>query len=142
MEIMLSENFKEEHINSAIEEVRKYSEEYRELFGECSGILEKMGKGAIDPIVLKGIGIAGNAMGNFIGNITKKKDEIGDNFLQDKGQKLIHNAEELKLDVVKAFAEVSNPNTRGLINKMEDMVQIYGRTKEICFDKDNIYYIA
>ena len=142
MEIMLSENFKEEHIKAAIEGVREYSEAYRELFGECSTILEKMGKGAIDANILKGIGIAGNAMGNLIGNVAKKKDKTGDNFLQDKGQTLIHNAEELKVDVGKAFAEVSNPITRGLINKMEDMVQIYGRTKEICFDKDNIYYIA
>lgn len=142
LEIMLSGNFKEEHINNSIEEVRRYSDEYRELFADCSVIIENMAKGAIDSHVLKGIGIAGNAMGNLIGNIAKKKDVTGDNFLQDKGQKLIHNAEELKLDVVKAFSEVSNPNTRGLINKMEDMVQIYGRTKEICFDKDNIYFIA
>ncbi len=142
LEIMLSGNFKEEHINNSIEEVRKNSDEYRALFGDCSVIIEKMSKGAIGANALKGIGVAGNAMGKLIGSMPKKKEATGDNLLQDKGQKLIHHVEEKQSDIIKAFAEVSNPNTGGLLNKMEDMVQIYGRTKEICFDKDNIYFIA
>ncbi len=142
LEIMLSENFKEEHINSAIEEVRKNSDEYRELFGECSVILERLGKGAIDVHVIKGIGVAENAVGKLFGSIPKKKEAEKENLLQDNGKKLIHNAEELKIDATKAFAEVSNPNTGGILNKMDDMLQIYGQTKEICFDKENIYFIA
>ena len=39
---MLSGNFKGENIQAAISEIRKNTDEYRSLFGECSVYLEKI----------------------------------------------------------------------------------------------------
>ncbi len=142
VEIMLSGNFKEENIQSAISEVRKNSDEYRSLFSECSIFLEKMSKGSIENNVLKGLGTASNAMGKFIGSIPKIKEGQVDEFLQETGGKLKSNASGISKDVIESFAEVSDPNTGVFMRKMEEMIQIYDKTTEICFDTDNVYLIA
>lgn len=140
-EIMLSGNFKEENINAAIDEIKKNSDEYRDLFTECSVYLEKMSKGSVQTNLMKGLGAASNAMGKFIGSIPKVKDGQVDEFLIDKGEKIKNNALNISKEVIESFAEVSNPNTGAFINKLKDMDTIYNHTSEICFDKDNIYLV-
>ncbi|SFO64805.1 hypothetical protein SAMN05216351_1235 [Pseudobutyrivibrio sp. JW11] len=142
VEIMLSGNFKEENIEASIKEIRKNTDEYRKLFGECSIFLEKMSKGSIETNVLKGLGTASDVMGKFIGSIPKIKEGQVDEFLQEAGGKLKTNALGISNDVIESFAEVSNPNTGVFLQKMEDMIRIYDKTTEICFDNKNIYLIA
>jgi len=142
VEIMLSGNFREENIQAAINEIRENSDEYRNRFSECSLFLDKLANGTIELNVLKGLGTANNAMGKFIGSIPMIKEGPVDEFLQDAGGKLKSNASGISKEVIESFAEVSNPNTGVFMQKMEDMIQIYDKTTEICFDKDNIYLIA
>ena len=141
-EIMLSGNFKAENIQAAIDEIRKNTDEYRSLFGECSVHLEKLLKGSIETNLLKGVGAASNAMGKLIGSIPKVKDGQVDEFLIEKGEKIKSGAQGISWDVIKSFAEVSNPNTGGFLRKLEEMDKIYNHTTGICFDKDNLYLIA
>ena len=140
-EIMLSGNFKEENFHAAIEEIRKLSDEYRSLFGECSVYLEKLSKGSVETNLLKGVGTASNAMGKLIGSIPKVRDGQVDEFLIEKGEKIRSGAQGLSREVVESFAEVSNPNTGGIVSKLEYMDKIYNHTKEICFDRENLYLI-
>jgi len=142
MEVMLSGNFKEEYIIGIKDEIRAMSDKYRELFGECSVRLEKMGNNAVEANVIKGIGTAGKAVGKFIGNIPVVKEGPVDEFLQDTGDKLRRNATGMETKAVKEFASLGNPETRVFVEKMEDMVQIYNHTSQICFDKERIYLIA
>ncbi|MCR5516261.1 MAG: hypothetical protein K6F41_07375 [Lachnospira sp.] len=142
VEVMLGDNFKEEYINDTIDEIRKNSDEYRNLYSECSQFLEKLSNNSIEKNVLKGLGKASNAMGKFIGSIPKIKEGQVDEFLQETGGKLSSNASDISKDIIVSFAEVSDPNTRIFINKLEDMIQIYDKTSEICFDDKNIYLIA
>ncbi len=141
-EVMLSGNFKENNINAAIGEIRDASNEYRNLFSECSIKAEELSKKAIEANVLKGVGIAGGAIGKAIGSIPVVEKGPVDEFLIDKGNKLKENVEEISADIVSTFAEISNPNTSGLINKLEDMNRIYNHTAEICFDKNNLYLVT
>lgn len=141
-EIMLSGNFKEENISASVTEIRKNSDEYRELFSKCSIFLEKLSNGSIEANLLKGIGTAGNAVGKLIGSIPKIKDGQVDEFLQEKGGKLRHKATDISKETIALFSKVSDPNTGIFMRKMAEMIQIYDKTSEICFDKDNIYLIA
>lgn len=43
---------------------------------------------------------------------------------------------------VHRFASISNPDTYVFMDKMEDMIQIYNHTEQICFDDKKIYLIA
>lgn len=58
------------------------------------------------------------------------------------GKHIKSNAKEIEMSAITAFAEISNPETRVFIDKMEDMIQIYNHTQRICFDDKNIYLIA
>ena len=140
-EIMLSGNYKAENINAALEEVNKNTDEYRELFGKCSLYLEKMSDGAIKTNILKGVGIASNAMGKLAGNIPKVKDSKLDTILIEKGDKIQNGAQEISREVIESFAEVSNPGTAGFMRKLEDLDCIYNHVNEICFDKDYLYLV-
>ena len=141
-EIMVRGNFKEENIQTAINEIKKGADEYRALFGECSAYLEKMSKGSVETNLLKGAGAASNAMGKLIGNIPKVKDKQANGFLIEKGEKLKDNAQKGSLEVVETFSEMSNPNTGGILRQLEDMNQIYNKTTGICFDMENLYLVV
>ena len=142
LEIMLSGNFKEEYISGIQTEIETMSETYRNLFEDCSVYLEKMSKGSIDINVLKGIGSASNAVGKFVGSIPLVKKGPVDEFLQDSGKQLKSSAKGLENRSVKEFARMNNPETRTLIDKMNDMIQIFNHTREICFDDKQIYLIT
>ena len=142
LEIMLSGNFKEEYITGIKEEIESLSMTYRDLYGKCSEYLERLGNSALEANLLKGIGSASNAVGRLIGSIPKIKDGQVDEFLQDSGERLKNNAVGMERNVVKAFAEISNPGTGVFTEKMRDMILIYNHTAEICFDDKQIYLIA
>lgn len=142
IEIMLSGNFKEEYISGIKDEISEMSQTYRDLFGECSVRLEKMGNSALEANVIKGLGTAGKAVGKFIGNIPLVKEGPVDEFLQDKGAQLESNAIGMEKKSIGAFAALGNPGTGMLVEKMQDMVRIYNHTSQICFDKEKIYLMA
>lgn len=142
MEIMLSGNFKEEYLTGVKDEIRVMSDTYRELFGKCSMRLENMGNNLVEANVIKSIGVVGKAVGKVIGNIPVVKEGPIDEFLQDTGDKLCLNASGIETKAVKEFASLGNPETRVFVEKMEELIQIYNHTSQICFDKDKIYLIA
>lgn len=142
LEIMLSGNFKEEYITGIKAEIEKYTAEYRLIFDEASRYLEKLGSGAIDANLLGGIGMAGKKMGDLIGAIPVVKNGPVDEFLQDNGKKLEKKASNQKSKAVHDFAALGNPQTGVLTEKMQDMIDIYNHTEQICFDRENIYLVG
>lgn len=142
IEIMLSGDFKEENIRLVKENLEKMSATYRDLFGECSVYLERLSDSSVETNVLKGLGAASKAVGRFIDGIPKIRAGQVDEFLQESGAKMQNNADRMERRVIEAFAEISNPGVWVFVEKLNDMIQIYGRTTEICFDDKQIYLIA
>ena len=142
IEIMLSGDFKEENVRLVKEEIEKMSATYRDLFGECSIYLERLSDSSVETDVLKGLGAASKAVGKFIDGIPKIREGQVDEFLQESGAKMQSNADRMERKVIEAFAEISNPGVWVFVEKLNDMIQIYGRTTEICFDDKQIYLIA
>ncbi|MFM9413538.1 hypothetical protein ACKQTC_04065 [Peptococcus simiae] len=142
MEIMLSENFKEEYICKVNEEIRALSDAYREQFERASLYLEKLGRAGVEANLIKGIGAAGKTVGNLVAGIPIVKKGPVDEFLQDSGTHLQMNAADIGMKAVNAFAKMANPGTRVIIEKMEDLTQIYNHTSQICCDKEKIYFLA
>lgn len=142
MEILLSGNFKESYIVGIQDELREMTETYRSLFDKSSLYLQKMGGLVLQANILKGVGTAGKAVGKFIGSIPLIKEGPVDEFLQDSGTYLKKNAIDMEKEVVYRFASISNPGIRVFMDKMDDMIQIYNHTKQICFDDKRIYLVA
>ena len=142
MEIMLGRNYKEEYISSIKDEITKLTETYRSLFEKCSYYLERLGSSALEVNVLKGVGAAEKAVGKLIGSIPLIKEGAVDEFLQDSGVHLKKNAIGMENEAVYCFAAISNPGTSVFIDRMEDMIQIYNHTEQICFDDKKIYLVS
>ena len=62
-------------------------------------------------------------VGKFIGSIPLVKEGQVDEFLQDSGKHIKSNAKEIEMGVITAFAEISNPETRVFIDRMESLKQ-------------------
>lgn len=142
MEVMLSGNFKEEYIAGIRDEILAMSETYRNLFSKCSVRLEKLGAHAVEVNLAKGIGTANRAVGKFIGKIPIVKEGPVDEFLQDTGAHLQRNASKMEKKPVKTFAALHDPKIGVFAEKMDDMIQIYNHTSQICFDQENIYLLG
>ena len=142
LEIMLSGNFKEEYITGIKAEIEKYTADYRLIFDESSRYLKELGSSAIDANLLGGIGMVGKKMGDLIGAIPVVKNGPVDEFLQDNGKKLEKEASHQKSKAVHDFAALGNPQTGVLTEKMQDMIDIYNHTEQICFDRENIYLVG
>ena len=140
-ERFVSGNFKESYISGIRDELQQMSDAYRDLFEESSHYLEKLSNSAVDANVMKGIGTAGNAVGKFIGSIPLVKEGPVDEFLQDGGTHLKKSALDMEKDAVHRFASIGNPGTRMFMEKMDEMIQIYNRTEQICFDDKKIYLL-
>ena len=141
-EVILSGNFKEENILLTKNEIEKRSDAYRELFGQCSVYLEKLSDSSLEVNLLKGLGSASKAVGKFIDSIPVVREGQVDEFLLESGTKIKSNAVQLERQIVASFAEISNPGIWVFMEKLNDLIRIYGRTETICFDHENIYLIA
>ncbi len=142
LEIMLSGNFKEDNIQNTINEIEQLSAEYRSQFEAGSAYIERMSKASIEANVLKGVGITANALGKAIGSIPKIRDGQADDYLQGKGTSIKKNVEESQKELLSTFSTVSNPNTRGLLNNLKDMAQIYNHTQAMYFDNNYVYLLS
>lgn len=142
VEVMLSGDFKEGNILLVKEELEKMSATYREIFSQCSVYLERLSESSVETNLLKGVGAASKAMGKFIDSIPKIREGQVDEFLLESGAKMRENADRIERSVVESFAEISNPGVWIFVEKLNDMIQIYGRTSKICFDNKQLYLIA
>ena len=142
LEILLGENFKEEFIAKNKDDITAMTSKYRILFEKCSLYLEKMGDSAVEANVVKGLGIAGKAVGSFIGSIPLIKEGPVDEFLQKTGDTLQRDAEGMETKAVKEFAPIGNPETTVFVEKLEDVIKIYNHTSQIYLNNERIYLIT
>lgn len=141
MEIMLAGNFKEEYISYTRNEIEKLSSQYRNYFMEASFYLEKISNTGIEKNLFKGIGMAGKTAGKVIGSIPLINKGPVDEYLQDKGDDIYKSSLEIEKNLLRNFAELANPSTRILIEKIENLNYIYNKTEEIYFNKEKIYFL-
>ena len=142
MEIMLGGNYKEEYIASIRDAITDLSSKYKNLFNESSLYIEKHGDNSVEANVVNGLGMAGKAVGKMIGSIPFISEGPVDELLQESGSQLKKTAKEMKMDTVHLFASLSNSGTHVYVDKMDDMIQIYNHTEEICFDDKEILLVV
>ena len=139
---LFSGDYKEETISISIDDIRKFTDEYRELFTKGSFYIEKISKKSIRGNLIKGVGIASDKVGKLIGSIPKVKDGQVDEFLQEKGVKFKQDVKDREMELIYQFSEVSDPNTKVFLDKLSDLSYIYNNANDICCDKDNIYLVS
>lgn len=78
----------------------------------------------------------------MLGSIPFISDGPVDELLQEGGNQLEKTAKEMKMDAVHQLVSLSNSGTHVFAEKMEDMIQIYNHTEEICFNNEEILLVV
>lgn len=136
MEILLLGNYKNDYLLSKEKELDELDNEYIEVFNSALEYVKKNANKSLEGNVLSGLGSAGKAIGNLA---EKVKIKNVDNWLNEKGDNLKQSGQNIKDDFATKFDDMKESNSRPFINQIEKVDCIYNKTKEIYFDKDNIY---
>lgn len=136
MEILLLGNYKNDYLLSKKEELDELDNEYSEVFNNALEYVKKNANKSLEGNVLFGLGSAGKAIGNLA---EKVKIKNVDNWLNEKGNNLKQSGQNIKDEFATKFDDMRESNSRPFINQIEKVDCIYNNTKEIYFDKENIY---
>ncbi len=142
VEVMLLGNFQSEYVLQVKSQVEEYCNTYKKFHSDCYAILEKSTAGSIDKHILKGVGVAAEAVGNFIGSIPKIKDGQADEWLVDKGADIKKKSENVGEETLANFKEIEESGSMMFAENLELVDRLYNRTSNIYIDKDNVYLAA
>ena len=136
MEVLLLGNYNSDYLLSKKDELDELDNEYLSTFNNALDYIKKNANKSLESNVLSGLGNAGKTLGNLAEKIKVKNV---DTWLNEKGNNLKHTSQDIKDNYVTKFDEIKNTNTKVFINQLDKVNSIYNKTKEIYFDKDNIY---
>ncbi len=136
MEILLLGNYESNYLLSKKNELDELDNEYLAEFDGALDYVKKNANKSLEGNVLSGLGSAGKAIGNLA---EKVKIKNVDNWLNEKGDNLKRSAQNIKDDFATKFDDIKESNSKLFINQIEKVDCIYNKTKEIYFDKENIY---
>ena len=136
MEILLLGNYRSDYLLNKKNELDELDNEYSETFNNALKYIKKNANKSLEGNVLSGLGSAGKAIGNLA---EKVKIKNVDNWLNEKGDNLKQSGQNIKNDFATKFDDMKESKSRSFINQIEKVNCIYNKTKEIYFDKENIY---
>lgn len=136
MEILLLGNYNNDYLLNKKKELDELDNEYSEVFNNALEYVKKNANKSLEGNVLSGLGTAGKTIGNLA---EKVKIKNVDNWLNEKGDTLKQSGQNIKDDFATKFDDMKESNSRPFINQIEKVDCIYNKTKEIYFDKENIY---
>ena len=136
MEILLLGNYKNDYLLNKKKELDELDNEYSDVFNNALDYVKNNANKSLEGNVLSGLGSAGKAIGNLA---EKVKIKNVDNWLNEKGDNLKQSGQNIKDDFATKFDDMKESNSKPFINQIEKVDCIYNKTKEIYFDKENIY---
>ncbi len=139
LEALLLGNFKEDYLQSLIEEMRDHALKYRELYTECYNKIERDSQSSVRSVVTKAAASASKGTGETIAKIPGIRKGPVDEALIEAGSKL-DEANSDKIDTTMShMIELSSDGTEPFIQSMETLKNLYNDQTEIYFDEDNLY---
>jgi len=139
--VMLLHNYQEEYLQKINNDILTYEKQYKKVYADSLEYLSKKVDGSIETNVAKGIGIAGKAIGNLIGNIPVIKDGPVDEWLIKGGNNLEKNSQDLKDKKLSEIELLCDSGADIVMKELDNLKQIFNHTTDICFDRDAIYLL-
>lgn len=122
LEILLSGKYDKEYIESVKAKIEDHSHKYRSIFKRCSEELER------------------HTTKTMRTNIIKEREP--DEYIREGVRHLKTSAYEVEKEALQEFSGIKTAGTVMFVHKMEDLVKIFYYTKDICFDRNNIYFLS
>ena len=92
--------------------------------------------------VLKGLGIAGKAVGSFLGKIPVIQNGNVDEWLQEQGDFLEKSSDEIGREKIREFAEIRNTGSEMFLEKLSMMQGLFNYSQDVYIGKDTVYVLG
>ena len=136
LELYLNGNFKSEYMLEKRDSLNELLNTYNEKYNKALEYIKKNANKSLMGNVLSGLGNAGNVVGNLV---EKVKDGSVDNWIHEKSDNLKKSGKNIKENYIVEFDKMKDTNAEMFIKQIEKLEQLFNKTTEIYFDKENIY---
>lgn len=137
MEVMFSGNFRSDYIQQIVSTIEEYSMTYREYYGECYGRIQQLSTGAIESVVVQGLGNACSAIGGLFGG----KGTVGE-WLVDRGNELKDTSTKMSASALEKFTQIKDPGIAFFVENLNQTKHLYNDNSEVYFDRDSVYIVG
>lgn len=140
LEVMLLENFNTEYLNSVVEKLMLYAEEYHALHVKCYDVIEGDSKTTIQASVLKGVAGFNRSLGRFIGKIPKIRDGQMDENLIEAGDRVEVVSARRTEDTMELFNNEFAECVYPFIENIQLVNHMFNQPIDVLIDNDTVYY--
>jgi hypothetical protein len=121
--------------------IHERADKYREVYKACANHLERLAESAVEYQVLKGLGTAGQAVGNFVSSIPVMKNGQVDEWFLANGKQLEQNGADFSKETLKSFQAISEPNCDMFADSLADVNRFFNQTREIYIGRNSVYFV-
>lgn len=140
LEVMLLENFEEGYLQSVRDKLARYSLQYKELYTECfDGLIEKSAT-TVESMLLGGVSVASNAIGNVIGSIPVLKEGPVDEALIDASSRIGDYRYSRIAESLIQMKETGDTRIAPFIDSVDGLNALYNGPIEVFFDSDEVTF--
>ena len=141
MEVMLQRKYEEGYIQQVQQGIHERADKYREVYKACANHLERLAESAVEYQVLKGLGTAGQAVGNFVSSIPEMKNGQVDEWFLANGKQMEQNGADFSKETLKSFQAISEPNCDMFADSLADVNRFFNQTREIYIGRNSVYFV-
>lgn len=128
VEVMLQRQYAQAYLHQVRQSIIERSDKYQETYDICMKRLGKLTASSVEHHVLKGLGVAGKAVGNFIGSIPVLKDGQVNEWLIENGSSLEQTGENFGKEALKQFESIGDPGSSLFIENIGHMDRLFNQT--------------
>ncbi len=141
LEPMLSENFKQDKLDSVACNIKEASNSYQEMYSRCHDAIESRTQGSIDSTILNGISSAGKFLGKAIASTPIGDHTPIDEALNGGGDMVGKFNKDENVRLTERLREAESPDIFPFLENVESINALYNKPSQLLSDDKNLYLL-
>ncbi len=141
LEPMLSENFKQDKLDSVACNIKEASNSYQEMYSRCHDAIESRTQGSIDSTILNGISSAGKFLGKAIASTPIGDHTPIDEALNGGGDMVGKFNKDENVRLTERLREAESPDVFPFLENVESINALYNKPSQLLSDDENLYLL-
>lgn len=141
LEPMLSENFKQDKLDSVACNIKEASNSYQEMYSRCHDAIESRTQGSIDSTILNGISSAGKFLGKAIASTPIGDHTPIDEALNGGGDMVGKFNKDENIRLTERLREAESPDVFPFLENVESINALYNKQSQLLSDDENLYLL-
>lgn len=141
LHVLLLKNFDENHLDYISDKLKTASLQYRELYTDCYNKIEKLSSSTIQSRFLSGLSGVNKIAGDAISKVPLIEKSPLDEGLLAASSKLEEINSNKTGQILNRFISCRDSYIYPFIENIDRINELHNCPMQICFDKENIYYL-